>query len=50
MRDKDIDEKFLSLAEPVLGQARSRAALAGWRQVAQAATLAPLIELLDLPR
>jgi 2-methylcitrate dehydratase len=50
MQDKDIDEKFLSLAEPVLGQARSRAALAGWRQVAQAATLAPLIELLDLPR
>jgi hypothetical protein len=47
MQDRDIEEKFMSLAEPVLGTVRSRAAWEGWRDIAASADLATLMGLLD---
>jgi 2-methylcitrate dehydratase len=49
MQDRDIEEKFTALAEPVLGAERSRAAWERWRDVTRSADLARLLELLDLP-
>jgi 2-methylcitrate dehydratase len=48
MRDKDIEAKFLALAEPVLGSARSHAALSRWWKVAEAESVGELAALLDL--
>jgi 2-methylcitrate dehydratase len=48
MQDGDIEEKFISLAEPALGLARSRAAWQGWRGIAESADLALLMDLLDV--
>jgi 2-methylcitrate dehydratase len=47
MQDAHIEEKFLALAEPVLG-ARARAALHQWWSLPDAADIAALIQLLDL--
>ena len=49
MQDRDIEEKFRALGEPVLGAERSRAAWEGWRDVTPSADVAGLLELLDLP-
>ena len=49
MQDRDIEEKFRALGEPVLGAERSRAAWEGWRDVTASADVAGLLELLDLP-
>ncbi len=48
MQDKDIDEKFLSLAEPVLGQERSQTALAAWWRVSTTENIAASLRTLDL--
>jgi 2-methylcitrate dehydratase len=48
MQDRDIEEKFRALGEPVLGAERSRAAWEGWRDVTPSADVAGLLELLDL--
>ena len=48
MEDRHIEEKFLTLAEPVLGKARSRTALDGWWRVHDAQDVSRLIQLLDL--
>ena len=48
MQDRDIEEKFVSLAEPVLGVVRSRQAWQGWRNIAASPDLAALMGLLDL--
>ena len=47
MQDSHIEEKFLALAEPVLG-ARARTALGCWWRVQDAADVSGLIKLLDL--
>ena len=47
MQDSHIEEKFLALAEPVLGQ-RSRTALQRWWRVQDAADVGELMQLLDL--
>ena len=47
MQDGHIDEKFLALAEPVLGQ-RARTALSRWRRVQEPPDVGDLIQLLDL--
>jgi len=47
MQDSHIEEKFLALAEPVLGR-RSRSALQRWWRVQDAADVGELIQLLDL--
>ncbi len=47
MQDSHIEEKFLALAEPVLGD-RARAALRDWWRVQDAADVGDLIQLLDL--
>ena len=48
MEDPHIEEKFLALAEPVLGKERSRSALDGWWRVEAAQDVSQLIQLLDL--
>ena len=48
MQDRDIEEKFRSLAEPVLGAARSRAAWEAWRGIASSPDIAALMNLLDV--
>jgi len=48
MQDHDIEEKFLALATPVLGEERSRAALASWWQAADAPNVSALVKMLDL--
>ncbi len=48
MQDSDIEEKFLTLGEPVIGPERCRKALDGWWQVSEASDLRPLIDLLDI--
>src|SRR4029078_2932419 len=40
MQDRDIEEKFRALGEPVLGAERSRAAWEGWRDVTPSADVA----------
>jgi 2-methylcitrate dehydratase len=47
MQDRHIEEKFLALAEPALGQERSRRALDSWRCVEDAPDVAALMDLLD---
>ena len=48
MEDGHIEEKFLRLAEPVLGPARCRSALDGWWHVHDAQDVGRLIQMLDL--
>jgi 2-methylcitrate dehydratase PrpD len=48
MQDRDIEEKFTSLAEPVLGTERSRAAWEGWRGIAASPDVGSLMNLLDV--
>jgi 2-methylcitrate dehydratase len=48
MQDRDIEEKFTSLAEPVLGTERSRVAWQGWRGIAASPDVAALMNLLDV--
>ena len=48
MQDHHIEEKFLALATPVLGEERSRAALESWWRVADALDVTALIKMLDL--
>jgi 2-methylcitrate dehydratase len=48
MQDCDIEEKFTSLAEPVLGTERSRAAWEGWRGIAASPDVGSLMNLLDV--
>ena len=48
MQDSHIEEKFLALAEPVLGSERCRTALDRWWKVADAGDVGELIQLLDL--
>jgi 2-methylcitrate dehydratase len=50
MQDKDIDAKFLALAEPVLGKDRSQAALVGWWKVADGDDVGSLVQLLALSK
>ena len=47
MQDSHIEEKFLALAEPVLG-ARARAALQSWWKIQDASDVGALVRLLDL--
>lgn len=46
MNDAEIDAKFRSLAAPILGEARSDAALAAWRCIETASDLQPALDLL----
>jgi 2-methylcitrate dehydratase PrpD len=48
MEDRHIEEKFLTLAEPVLGAARSRSALNAWWRIDAAQDVSRLTQLLDL--
>jgi hypothetical protein len=48
MEDRHIEEKFLALAEPVLGAARSRSALNAWWRIDAAQDVSRLTQLLDL--
>jgi 2-methylcitrate dehydratase len=48
MQDRDVEEKFTALAEPVLGAVRSRAAWEGWRGIAASPDVAVLMNLLDV--
>ena len=48
MQDSHVEEKFFSLAEPVLGQNRCRTALDRWWQIPGAGDMRELIRLLDL--
>jgi 2-methylcitrate dehydratase len=48
MQDQHINEKFVALAEPVLGQVRCQTALEGWWRVRHAGDLRLLIRLVDL--
>jgi 2-methylcitrate dehydratase len=48
MEDRHIEEKFLALAEPVLGTARSQSALDGWWNAQDTKDVSRLIQLLDL--
>ena len=47
MQDSHVEEKFLGLAEPILGQ-RSRTALRRWWRVQDAEDVGELIQLFDL--
>jgi 2-methylcitrate dehydratase PrpD len=46
MLDRHINEKFIALAAPVVGQQRSEAIAERWWQVGDAADLRPLTRLL----
>ena len=48
MQDHHVEEKFLALATPVLGEQRSQAALVRWWRVADAPDVGALIKMLDL--
>jgi len=48
MQDQHIEEKFMVLAEPVLGRERCRAALDRWWRVRDAEDVSKLIQMLDL--
>ena len=48
MGDPHIEEKFLTLGEPVIGKERCRAALDAWWRVDNAQNVSQLIQLLDL--
>lgn len=48
MQDSHIEEKFFSLAEPILGNTRCRAALEGLWKVSQVEDVSALMRLLDI--
>ena len=48
MEPPHTEEKFLTLAEPVIGKERSRAALDGWWHIDDAKDVRQLLQLLDL--
>lgn len=48
MQDSPIEEKFLGLAEPVLGSDRGRRALDAWWRVQHVVDVSALIQLLDI--
>jgi 2-methylcitrate dehydratase len=48
MQDSDIEEKFMALAEPVIGKVRARNALDRWWQVEKAEDVSALMQLLDV--
>jgi 2-methylcitrate dehydratase PrpD len=48
MQDRHIEEKFMALAEPVLGQERCRTTLDRWWQVRDSGDISQLIQMLDL--
>ena len=48
MQDKHIEEKFITLVEPVLGRGRCRTVLARWWRVRDAEDIGQLIQMLDL--
>jgi 2-methylcitrate dehydratase len=50
MQDHHIEEKFLGLAEPVLGKERCRGALASWWQIQDCGDIGALVRMLDIPK
>ncbi|MBI4527915.1 MAG: MmgE/PrpD family protein [Deltaproteobacteria bacterium] len=48
MQDKDINDKFVSMAEPVLGQERTPAALERWWNLRDLLQLSEALALLDM--
>src|SRR6266478_6055051 len=48
MQDSDIEDKFMALAEPVIGKVRARNALDRWWQVEKAKDVSALMQLLDV--
>ena len=48
MQDRHIEEKFITLAEPVLGRERCRTALDRWWRVRDGGDISQLIQMLDL--
>ena len=48
MQDHHIEEKFLGLAEPVLGKERCRGALERWWQVQDSEDIGALLRMLDI--
>ena len=48
MQDRHVEEKFMALAEPVLGPERCRSALNQWWRVSDAEDVSRLLQLLDL--
>jgi hypothetical protein len=50
MQDKDIEDKFNAMAEPVLGAARCRSALDALWKVRDAGDVGALFAMLDLKR
>jgi 2-methylcitrate dehydratase len=48
MQDRHVEEKFMALAEPVLGPERCRSALNRWWTVCDAEDMSRLTQLLDL--
>lgn len=48
MQDRHIEEKFMALAEPVIGQERCRTALDRWWQVQDVGDISQIIQMLDI--
>jgi 2-methylcitrate dehydratase len=48
MQDRHIEEKFIALAEPVLGRGRCRTALDRWWQVRDVGDIRQIIHMLDI--
>jgi len=48
MRDEHVGEKFMTLARPVIGEARGAEALARWWQMRDAPDMRPLVALVGL--
>lgn len=48
MQDQHIEEKFITLAEPALGQERCRTALERWWGVQDGGDISKLIQMLDI--
>ena len=48
MQDEDIEKKFLTLGDPIIGRARSAAALEAWMGVWGADDIGRLMDFLDL--
>jgi 2-methylcitrate dehydratase len=49
MQDSHIEEKFVALAEPVIGIERGRVALDRWSRVESSDDVSALMQLLDIP-
>jgi 2-methylcitrate dehydratase len=49
MQDRHIEEKFVALAEPVIGIERVRMALDRWSRVESSDNVSALMQLLDIP-